>query len=173
MGYKYLVSVVLMAWLIAGNAVAASLYKWVDEDGNVTYQDTPPPKDVEFEETELRAPTKPLPGSVGAKIEAAALEHPVSLYTVPDCDSCDLVRLFLERRSIPFAEKDVKLNTAMQQELLALTEGLTVPTTTIGSQIVKGFNKISMTEALERAGFPGVSEDESNSSTDADSTSNN
>lgn len=40
----------LMMLVFSGNA-AAAMYKWVDEDGNVHYTQTPPPADVRQAET--------------------------------------------------------------------------------------------------------------------------
>ena len=135
-------------------ADAASLYKWVDENGNVTYQDSPPPNNVEFEETTIDRPAALLNDETGQLIEDAALSNPVSLYTVPVCDNCDLVRLFLERHSIPFAEKNVRSNLAMQSELEEKSGSLVVPTLIIGDKILDGFSRSAITNALTEAGFP-------------------
>lgn len=144
-----------LSLLLAGYpAYGGSLYKWVDENGNVTYQDTPPPDNVEFEESEIDSPNTPVTDDVGRLIEQAALENPISLYTVPVCDNCDLVRLLLEKNAIPFAEKDVRTNIAMQDELQQRTGALTVPTLIIGDKILDGYSRAAITSALFDAGFP-------------------
>ena len=135
-------------------ADATSLYKWVDENGNVTYQDSPPPNHVEFEETTIDRPAAPLDDETGQLIEEAALSNPVSLYSVPVCDSCDLVRMLLERHSIPFAEKNVRSNLAMQNELEEKSGALVVPTLIIGDKILDGFSRSAITSSLTEAGFP-------------------
>ena len=142
----------LSSWASCG--YSATLYKWVDEDGNVTYQDTPPPGDVEYESSNVDGPPPPLPDEAGLKIEEAALANPVSLYTVPQCASCDLVRLYLERNSIPFAEKDVRNNIDTQNELESLAGALTVPTLVIGDQVLDGYSQNAIKAALTNAGFP-------------------
>ena len=142
--------------------MAATLYKWIDEDGNVVYQDTPPPNNVEFEESEVQGLPDPLSDQVGQQIEEAARSNPVSLYTVPVCDSCDLVRLYLERNSIPFAEKDVRNNVETQAELQDLTGALSVPTLVIGNRTLDGFSRAAIKSALVDAGFP-IGEPETNS----------
>jgi len=125
-----------LAASISSQLHAASLYKWVDEDGNVVYQDTPPPGDVEFEESKVDGVKPTISSDVGKQIEDAALENPVSLFTVPVCDSCDLVRLLLEKKSIPFAEKDVRNNQETQAELQEISGTLSVPTLVIGSKVL-------------------------------------
>ena len=132
----------------------ATLYKWVDENGNVTYQDTPPPDNVQYEESTVDPLADPLPADAGRQIEEAALENPVSLYTVPACDTCDLVRLYLESNSIPFAEKDVRNNLETQAELEQITGSLTVPTLVIGEQVIDGYSRRAIRAALTSAGFP-------------------
>ncbi len=142
--------------LLFGTSVVygATLYKWVDENGNVTYQDTPPPDDVQYEESTVDPVPEPLPEDAGRQIEEAALENPVSLYTVPTCDTCDLVRLFLENNAIPFAEKDVRNNLETQAELEKLTGTLTVPTLVIGERVIDGYSRRAIRAALNDAGFP-------------------
>ncbi|MBX2868939.1 MAG: glutaredoxin family protein [Acidiferrobacterales bacterium] len=139
-------------------ASAATLYKWVDADGNVVYQDTPPPGNVEFEESTVDGVAPSIPTDTGLQIEEAALENPVSLYTVPVCDSCDLVRLFLEKNAIPFAEKNVRNNQSTQAELQSVSGQLSVPTLTIGSTVLDGFSRRAISDALKKAGFPLASE---------------
>ena len=144
--------ILLVVWVGYGHS--ATLYKWVDENGNVTYQDTPPPGDVEFESSNVDGPPPPLPSEDGLKIEEAALANPVSLYTVPQCASCDLVRLYLERNSIPFAEKDVRNNIDTQNELESIAGALSVPTLVIGDQVLDGYSQTAIRAALTNAGFP-------------------
>jgi len=156
-GWKVLLLTMLVA-LISSQLHAASLYKWVDADGNVVYQDTPPPGNVDFEESKVDGVKPSLPTDTGKQIEDAALENPVSLFTVPVCDSCDLVRLLLEKKSIPFAEKDVRNNQETQAELQEISGSLSVPTLVIGSKVLDGFSRIAITQALEDAGFPSIDE---------------
>jgi glutaredoxin len=155
-----LMGVAFLLTLAVGAADSATLYKWVDENGNVIYQDTPPPENVQYEESTVDAPPAPLPDDAGKKIEEAALENPVSLYTVPKCDTCDLVRLFLERNSIPFAEKNVRNNIEMQAELEQRAGTLTVPTLVVGDRVLDGYSSNAIQAALLEAGFP-MGQDES------------
>lgn len=144
----------VMVLVLLAPAHATTLYKWVDENGNITYQDTPPPGDVEFEANDVDSPPTPLPVDAGTQIEQAALDNPVSLYSVPICDACDLVRLYLERNSIPFAEKNVQNNIDLQKELEAKAGALTVPTLSIGDHVLDGYSRVAISSALSEAGFP-------------------
>ncbi|HKK16999.1 MAG TPA: DUF4124 domain-containing protein, partial [Gammaproteobacteria bacterium] len=42
------ISPILLALLVSSNALAA-MYKWVDENGEVHYTQTPPPGDIQAE----------------------------------------------------------------------------------------------------------------------------
>ena len=160
----------LLLSLAMATANAATLYKWVDENGNVTYQDTPPPENVLYEESTVDAPPAPLPEDTSRGIEEAALANPVSLYTVPQCDTCDLVRMFLERHSVPFAEKDVRNNIEMQAELEQAVGSLTVPTLTVGDRVLDGYSSNAIRSALLEAGFPIVDARSSDGTADEDTT---
>ena len=135
-------------------AHSASLYKWIDEEGNVVYQDTPPPSDVNYEEQEITEPVSSLESSLRDSINAAALESPVSLYSIVDCDACDLVRLYLEKNSVPFSEKDIQDNLSLQQELRDQTGQLKVPTVLIGELVIDGYSKSAIKKGLIDNGYP-------------------
>jgi glutaredoxin len=137
------------------NAVsAAELYKWVDEFGNVTYQDSPPSSSVSFEEQIYTDPNQTLQESVAFEIEEAANSSPVTFFSVPICDACDLVRLYLEQNSIPYTEKNIQDNVELQQELKILADALRVPTLAIGDELIDGYSKSAMRNALIENGYP-------------------
>ncbi len=141
----------------ADNAVyAAKLYKWVDENGNVSYQDTPPPEDVEFEEKAIRGGDTG--GDYNESMQAAAETAPITLYRVETCDSCDLIDLHLKRNNVPFTEKNAAEDIVVQEELKAKSGGLQVPTLTIGDEVITGYSKSSIDNALVAAGYPIGSE---------------
>ena len=150
-------SAVLTGLLLSVTCMAVqstSLYKWVDADGNVTYQDEPPPENVSYEKTDLVEPVSEVSDDLGLSIEEAARENPVSLYTIPICDVCDLVRQYLERRSIPFAEKNVQSSPARQEELQSLTGQLSVPVLAVGDSVLDGYSKTAIRDLLGQKGFP-------------------
>ena len=165
--------------IMPGLANSQSLYKWVDEYGNVTYQDTPPPNSVEFEEQSFADPaTDAAPeGDVSEELNDAIERNPVTLYSIPNCDACDLVRLYLESHSVPFAEKDIQDNLLSQQELQAASGQLTVPTILVGNDVVDGYSRSGIRKALTDNGYPmeqlaagGVSEQTAEVSADGELT---
>lgn len=147
-------SLVLFAFGITNIASAAKLYKWVDEYGNVSYQDSPPPEEVEYEEKALRGAATEGGGDYGALMTAASDSAPITLYSVAACDSCDLIRLHLDKQGVPYAEKDAAEDIAVQEELKEKTGALQVPTLSVGDNVLTGYSKSSIDQALVDAGYP-------------------
>lgn len=133
---------------------SGSLYKWVDADGNVTYQDSPPPSSVEFEEQSYVDPDAQIQEDLILSMDQAAEQFPISFYSVPDCDTCDLIRLYLQNHAIPFAEKDIDKNVVLQRELQLKIGQLKVPTLIIGDDIIDGYSKREIKRLLEEKGYP-------------------
>ncbi len=137
----------LAALVTAPSAWGGKLYKWVDQAGNVTYQDQPPPEDAQGVE-EYRDPEAPRVAT-----SAAAQRAPVTLYAIEKCDACDLVRLFLQKRAVPFSEIDVSKDRDAQQELLDTAGQLGVPTLMVGNTPLAGYNPTGIEAELRNAGY--------------------
>lgn len=130
-------------------AVAGTLYRWVDENGNVTYQDSPPPDGAATEQV--------LDGGLEAAADAsedgARASTPVTLYTVTDCDGCELVRAYLMTHDVPYVEKDVEADVASRDELMGKLGRLRVPTLYVGDKLVDGYNTSVLHGELVAAGL--------------------
>ncbi|MDH3375467.1 MAG: glutaredoxin family protein [Gammaproteobacteria bacterium] len=141
-------------------SVAGKLYKWVDESGNISYQDSPPPEGAEFSEKNVDGvatgvvPTEAATPS--AQLAAAAANAPIVLYSIADCDGCELFRSFFNRFGIPFDEKDVESDIATQTELKEKGGRLEVPTVFVGEKVMRGYNRGLLENILENAGFPAL-----------------
>src|SRR5258707_12097323 len=88
-------------------ATAEKTYKWVDPQGNVSYHDQPPPPGSSY-----RVEEKQMGGKrerVANEADDPAQKFPVVLYTIPKCgSSCELARAHLQKRKVPFTEKNVE-----------------------------------------------------------------
>ncbi len=143
-------------------AHGAKLYKWVDENGNVSYQDSPPANGADYTEATLDVDDSGTGGADAEGLRELARTVPVTLYATSRCDGCDLTRIYLERRGIPFVEKDVENDAESQEALAKLLGRLEVPTVTVGERYVNGYNKPMLESELNAAGYPtgeGESED--------------
>ena len=144
-------SALLIATVMAV-AVAEPVYKWVDDDGNVSYHASPPYSDgYQVEEKEFSEPES---NSVDEAIQELARKHPVTLYYVENCSSCELARLYLRDRNIPFTEKNLKDDRKVQQEVVAKTGSLAVPVVTVGERVMNGFSQSLLEGELKQVGYP-------------------
>ena len=141
-------------------AQADTLYKWVDSQGRVSYHDQPPPEGAGYrvEQKVLGESKKPLEDDALAKIVE---KYPVVLYSVPVCGSCDLARLYLEKRKIPFTDKNLENNPELQQTLKKKIGSLSAPVITIGEKVMKGYVESLLEGELDDAGYPKIEKPES------------
>ncbi len=149
---KLLVPAVL-ALLLAAQAHAAQLYRWVDADGKVHYTDKQPPKDakdIEKKRVSTRADDVQLPYAV----KRAAETFPVTVFNADCGDACDAARKLLEKRGIPYADRNAR-DAEVQVELKKITGGVVeVPVMLVGRVTVKGWEPGQWNNALDAAGYP-------------------
>lgn len=130
---------------VAPAAGQDELYKWVDEDGNVSYQDSPPPEDSGQVQT--------FSGQSDESVASTLPDVDVVLYAIGDCDACDMARNLLNERGVPFQEKDAEGGAEIQAELREVAGVLSVPVVTIGDEVLTGYNRGLIVNELEEAGF--------------------
>ena len=145
--------VVGLMLLAARPAFAAKLYKWVDQHGNVSYQDQPPPADKGKVEERYVGERAPAAGN-GGSADAAAAAAPVVLYSTAKCTSCDYARAYLRGRGVPYVEKNVQTDRELQKELLQKTGQLAVPTIMVGSKVMQEYSQAWLESELDQAGYP-------------------
>ena len=147
----------ILAMAYSTTSLAVKLYKWVDDEGNISYQDTAPPAGQKYEEKSF-SDEGARTGSTNAEValSRAIQENPVVLYTANNCDSCDLVSGILESYFIPYETVGIDTDSAAQQELIELIGSIRVPTLTIGDEVLNGSNRAMIENALTRNGYPKV-----------------
>jgi glutaredoxin len=140
-----LLVVAALSFALVAGAQAAKLYKWVDKDGNVTYQSTPPP-DHPAEEKDF---------NTGPSAATDTAPRPaVVLYIAPKCSACDLARAYLDKRKVPYTLKNADSDLAVQEELKNKSGGLSVPTIIVGDKVMRGYVESLLEGELDAAGYP-------------------
>ena len=86
------------------------------------------------------------------------------LYSVPACGSCDVARLYLQKRKIPFTEQNLENNPELQQTLKKKIGSVSVPTIMIGEKIMKGYVESVLEGELDGAGYPKIEASEPSAS---------
>lgn len=147
--YAFLVLVLAVAGLSA--AQATPLYKWVDSQGRVSYHDKPPPEGSDY-----RVEKKTLRSGENTTDQQTRSEIPVILYSAPKCTSCDLARIYLDKRKVPYTEKNVESNLKLQEELKQKTGSLSVPTIMVGTKVMNGYLESLLEGELDAAGYPKI-----------------
>jgi glutaredoxin len=147
--------------LTAGPAAAQGVpYKVTGPDGRVTYTDRPP--------ADARS-VRPLGGAGAAvapeedwleglpfTLRQRAQRYPVTLYTAPGCAPCDLGRLALQQRGVPFREWRVEPDGGAAE--LQRREGTaSLPVLRVGQQQLLGFEASEWRATLDAAGYPAAS----------------
>ncbi len=89
-----------------------------------------------------------------AATQIAMQRNPVTLYTSSSCgDSCSTARDLLEKRGVPYTERDPLKSAADQDALKNLIGGLFVPVLVVGSSPIKGYQEDDWNAALDSAGY--------------------
>ncbi len=156
---------------LASQTANADLYRWVDKNGNVSYQDRPPPADAaQVEEKNFNGETPPADDDAATE---AASKFPVTLYSVPECGPCDDARNYLKKRQIPFKEVSVATDVKAQEAMRKAVGNLSVPTITIGSKVMQGYIESLLAGELDDAGYPKMSKSQEGATSPGGSTSDN
>lgn len=150
-----LLTTLVLGVFSASTTYAVTLYKWVDAEGNISYQDTPPPAGQKYEERSFSLEGART-GDRNAEIarSEATRENPVTLYRADNCESCDVVETILNSNNVPFSVIQADTDTEAQKKLNELIGSIRVPTLTIGTNVINGTNRAAIEDSLEAAGYP-------------------
>ena len=138
--------------LAAGTVQAAQLYRWVDDKGRVEWRDTPPPSSAKKVERRTVGGSVIETSELPFSVQQAARNFPLTLY-VTDCgEGCTKARAHLNRRGLPFSERNPRADLEAYKKL---TNGnLEVPTLFVGRELLKGYEEGAWDAALDNAGYP-------------------
>ena len=148
------------AWVAAALLLAAApslaQYKVVDPDGRVTYTDRPPAAAIGARITPLRRDgtvADAEPAALPLELRQVAARFPVTLYASTDCAPCDSGRRLLLVRGVPYHERLVG-DDADADELVRISNGRTLPTLSVGGQVLRGYSETEWHSTIDLAGYP-------------------
>lgn len=146
----------ITAFIWAGVASAADIYRWVDADGTIRYSDLIPPpsaKDVQkFKSNAVTLKEENAPSALPPETKAAAEKLPVTLFSFEECGApCKNAEDLLNKRGIPYTLKN---DDAGKIELRKLTGKLVAPAMVIGNtDPIVSFNEDRWNKELDMAGY--------------------
>lgn len=73
----------------------------------------------------------------------------VVLFTQPGCFSCELMRVYLEAREIPFEERDITKDPEARRLMTEIYESNETPTLTIDDEPLIGFDPALLDQILD------------------------
>jgi glutaredoxin len=138
--------------LAAGTVQAAQLYRWVDEKGRIEWRDTPPPANAKKVERRTVGGSVIETNELPFSVQRAMRDFPLTFY-VTDCgESCSKARAHLNRRGLPYTEKNPQDDIEAYKKL---TNGrLEVPLLFVGREALRGYHEETWEAALDGAGYP-------------------
>lgn len=142
----------IAALLAAGTVQAAQLYRWVDDKGRVEWRDTPPPASAKKVERRTVGDSVIETTSLPYSVQLAVKNFPLTLYTTDCGDGCSRARAHLNRRGLPFTEKNPEADIEGYRKLTGGSLG--VPTLFVGRESLKGYQEDAWDTALDNAGYP-------------------
>jgi len=139
---------------VTTNAHANKLYKWVDADGNISYQDRPPPKDAKIlSETDVK-PSTSNDANAEVDIERVNRNRPeVVIYSVKNCGVCDRLVTELKRSKVPHVEISIENDREAQRRILNEVGSVIMPTLFIGDKIIQPSSEAELRLELESEGY--------------------
>jgi glutaredoxin 3 len=72
----------------------------------------------------------------------------IKVYSTPTCPYCKLVKEFLGEKKMEFQDIDVASNPASANEMVKLSGQMGVPVVDVDGQVIVGWNKDAIEEAL-------------------------
>lgn len=129
------------------NAAAQKLYKWVDADGNISYQDQAPPENAKvLDEIDIKKKAIKPSGSV-------IRTDPIKVYTVDDCAACDQSVSHLVSIGVPHVVLPLGEDREAQSMIMERTSSVIVPTILIGETLLQSPTNDALSAAVEKAGY--------------------
>lgn len=144
----------LILTLFAIPAVAGTLYRWTDAQGNVHYTDQPPPAGAKNATQKDFKNSRPESG-VQTAMAQAMLNNPVTLYITENCGiPCEQAKAHLANRGISYSRKDPSASEEDYKALNPVGGAVQAPTLIIGNEKLVGYSEAAWDAALDKAGYP-------------------
>lgn len=76
------------------------------------------------------------------------MDKKIKVYSTPTCVYCVTLKEFFKEKGIEFEEVDVSLNEEAAREMIMKTGQMGVPVVEIGEEVIVGFDRDKINQAL-------------------------
>jgi glutaredoxin-like YruB-family protein len=130
---------------------AATLYRWVDEQGVVHVSGNPPEGKMEVAQAVVgEAEDKgPAAGPAGEKKEFRIRPAEATIYTTPTCPWCHKAKAWFRDKKIRYKEVDVTTDKSGLEEMVRISGQTGVPVIVVGGEVIVGFNQNRLNEIFK------------------------
>jgi len=144
-------AVVLCLSLTVGVSGAATLYRWVDDQGVIHVSETPPEGKMNVAQAVVgEDPAKePKAGPSTERKEFRVRPGEVTIYTTPTCPWCHKAKAWLRDKKIRYREIDVTSDRKGLDEMVKISGQTGVPVIVVGEEVIVGFNQNRLNEIFK------------------------
>jgi glutaredoxin len=148
---KWRGTIAVLAIVINGfftaDLAAQKLYKWVDDEGNVSYHDKP----AAAKNTDSHEFQPTIKSSASSSSDRENL-RPVIVYTSRDCEPCVQVLEYFESIGVSAQERSIS-DREVQQRIFEIAGSLSVPSVFIGDTLLTTIDRDSLRSSVLDAGY--------------------
>jgi glutaredoxin len=161
---RMFLSVIVIELILLGTVSATDVYKWVDENGAIHFQASPPqntqqpviikrlPTYEDNYQNSKRIESGENRGNVDSNDQATtretSREAEVELYVTSWCPYCKKASDFFRSRGIPFTAYDIEKDKSAARRKKRLTKETGVPFAIINGKAIQGFKRAAYERAL-------------------------
>ncbi len=128
---------------------AATLYRWVDDQGVVHVSENPPEGKMDVAQAVVgEAPDKG-PTAPAGKKEFRVRPAEITIYTTPTCPWCHKAKAWFRDKKIRYKEIDVTSDRSGAEEMVRISGQTGVPVIVVGNEVIVGFRESRLNEIFK------------------------
>jgi len=127
---------------------AATLYRWVDDQGVVHVSENPPEGKMAVAEAVVGEGADKGP-KVEEKKEFRVRPGEVTIYTTPTCPWCHRTKAWMRDKKIRYKEVDVTTDKKGLEEMVRISGQTGVPVIVVGEEVIVGFKESRLNEIFK------------------------
>ena len=147
----FVCAAILFLALTVSLSFAATLYRWVDDQGVVHVSESPPEGKMNVAQAVVGEDAEKGPKSGPPEEKKSFRVRPgeVTIYTTPTCPWCHKAKAWLRDKKIRYREVDVTSDRSGLDEMVRISGQTGVPVIVVGAEVIVGFNQNRLNEIFK------------------------